>query len=203
MVCIRGKRKEVLNDLYYIPNLRSNIVSLGQATEAGCEVRMKYNTLTLLDRQGHMMIETVRSKNRLYKVMLQADTIQCLQLKTSTQSSIWHSRLGHVNTETMKMMINKELVVGIPDIKVDKETCASCLCGKQTRQPFPQATSYCASHPLELVHGDLCGPITPATLGQKRYVFVLIDDYSRYMWTILLKEKSEAFKKFKRFKLLA
>lgn len=53
---------------------------------------------------------------------------------------------------------------------------------------------------LELIHGDLCGPITPSTSGGNRYVFVLIDDFSRYMWTILLKEKGEAFEKFKSYK---
>lgn len=100
------------------------------------------------------------------------------------------------------MMMKEELAIGIPRITVDKETFPSCLRGKQTRQPFLQATSYHASSPLELIHGDLCGPITPATPALKRYLFVLIDDYSRYMWTILLKEKSETFEKFKNFKLL-
>lgn len=101
------------------------------------------------------------------------------------------------------MMINKELVTGTPSIAVEKETCVSCLLGKQTRKPFPQETSYRATQLLELIHGDLCGPITPPTPAHKRYVFVIIDDYSRYMWTIMLKEKSEAFDKFKKFKLLA
>lgn len=81
--------------------------------------------------------------------------------------------------------------------------CASRLRGKQTRKPFPQATPYRASKPLELVHADLCGPITPATPARKRYVFLLIDDHSRYMWTVLVKEKSEAFEKFRSFKQLA
>lgn len=99
-------------------------------------------------------------------------------------------------------MINKELVSGIPRIVIEKETCASCLYGKQVRQVFPQATPYRASQKLELLHGDLCGPITPSTLGRNSYVFVIIDDHSRYMWTILLKEKREAFEKFKKFKAL-
>lgn len=60
-----------------------------------------------------------------------------------------------------------------------------------------------ATRPLELGHGDLCGPITSPTLAHKRYMFVLIDDCSRYMWTMLLQEKSEAFEKFKKFKVLA
>ena len=107
--------------------------------------------------------------------MLQADSIRCLQLEESTQSSIWRARLGHINTETMRMMMKKELDIGIPRITIDKETCPSCLCGKQTRQPFLQATSYRVSSPLVLIHGDLFGPITPATLALKWYVFVLID----------------------------
>ena len=100
-------------------------------------------------------------------------------------------------------MIRKELVTGIPTIEVERETCMSCMRGKQTRKPFPSTTTFRASRALELVHGDLCGPITPSTPSRSRYVFVLIDDHTRYMWTILLKEKSEAFVKFKSFKALA
>ena len=59
---------------------------------------------------------------------------------------------------------------------------------------------FCATKPLELLHGDLCGTITPPTPENNRYVFVLIDDFSRYMWTILMKEKSEAFDRSTRFK---
>ena len=55
---------------------------------------------------------------------------------------------------------------------------------------------------LELLHSDLCGPITPSTLAGNRYIFVVIDDHSRYMWTMLLKQKSEAFEKFKKLRLV-
>lgn len=199
----KGGEKKVLKNVYYIPGLKSNIVSLDQATEVGCEVRMKDNTLTLFDRMGQLMVKTIRSKNRLYKVNLEVDHVRCLQITSTTESSKWHTRLGHLNKEKMKMMINKDFVVGIPNIEISKETCVSCLLGKQTRRSFPQATSYRASDMLELIHGDLCGPITPTTPAHKRYVFVLIDDHIRYMWTILLSEKSEAFEKFKRFRVLA
>ena len=42
----------MLHNVYYIPGLKSNIVSLGQATEAGCEVSMKGDVLMLFDRLG-------------------------------------------------------------------------------------------------------------------------------------------------------
>lgn len=199
---INGGDKKILKNVYYIPALRSNIVSLGQATEGGCEIRMKDNELSLLDKHGKEMIKTKRAKNRLYKVILQVDQLQCLQIQSCTDPEVWHARLGHINKETMRMMISKELVVGVPKISHNTDACVSCLRGKQTRKPFPQETSYRASEPLELVHADLCGPISPSTPAHKRYVFVLIDDHTRYMWNILLQEKSEAFEKFVRFKTL-
>lgn len=47
-----------------------------------------------------------------------------------------------------------------------------------------------------------CSPIMPRPLAGNKYIFVLINDHSMYMWIILLKEKSEAFEKFKKFKCL-
>ncbi|KAG7553438.1 GAG-pre-integrase domain [Arabidopsis thaliana x Arabidopsis arenosa] len=196
-----GERK-VLADVYYIPDLRSSIISLGQATEAGCDIRMKDEQLTMHDQQGRLLVNAKRSKNRLYKVLMEVEPTKCLQVKEVSDSAKWHARLGHIGSDTMKSMISKELVIGLPSITVEKETCSSCLLGKQVRKSFPQATSYRASHILELIHGDLCGPITPSTAAQNKYIFVLIDDYSRYMWSLLLKEKSETFEKFKKFKAL-
>jgi transposase InsO family protein len=42
------------------------------------------------------------------------------------------------------------------------------------------------------VHGDLCGPVTPATPGGRRYFLLLVDDLSRYMWVVVLGSKGEA-----------
>lgn len=103
---------------------------------------MKGDVLMLFGRKGDLIIKTARSKNRLYKVNLQADVIECLQVDIPTESSRWHARLGHINTETMKTMITKNLVRGVPNIAIEKEHCVSCLLGKQTRNPFPQSTSY-------------------------------------------------------------
>lgn len=196
-----GKRK-LLADVYYIPGLRSNIISLGQATESGCDVRMRDDYLTLLNREENLLVKSMRSKNRLYKVAMEVEGTKCLQLEKLGDSTLWHARLGHVGVDAMKEMIHKELITGIPKIDVIKETCSSCLLGKQTRASFPQATMYRATHTLELIHGDLCGPISPTTAGGSKYIFVLIDDHFRYMWALLMKEKSEAYERFKSFKRL-
>ena len=196
----KDRKKKILADVYFIPDLKSNIISLGQATESGCDVRMRKDYLTLLDRDGNLLVKAIRSKNRLYKVTMEVDNTRCLQVARDDDSAVSHARLGHVNRDTMRSMMNKEVVTGIPNLSIENETCASCLLGKQTRKSFPKATAYRASHVLELIQGDLCGPISPTTAGKKRYVFVLIDDHTRYMWSILLEEKRKAFEKFKVFK---
>lgn len=73
---------------------------------------------------------------------------------------------------------------------------------KQTRMAFPSQTSFNAKTTLELIHMDLCGPISPPTPAGNRYFMLLVDDYSRMMWVFMLKIKDEALTHFKKFKLL-
>lgn len=74
----KGGEKKILGNVYYIMGLKNNIVSLGQATEAGCEVRMKDHHLILFDRAGKIMVKTTKAKNGLYKVTLEVDSFDCL-----------------------------------------------------------------------------------------------------------------------------
>ena len=84
-----------------------------------------------------------------------------------------------------------------------EEYCDGCALGKQHHAPFPQVAGYRAEKGLELVHTDLCGPITPTTPGGSKYFLLIVDDYSRYMWLELLKSKDEAHQKFKKVQAMA
>ena len=128
--------------MYYISELKSNIISLGQATESGCEVRMRDEYLTLHDREGNLLVKSVRSKNRLYKVTMEVEGTKCLQLEKVSDSALWHARLRHVGVDAMRAMMNKEMITGMPNMSIGRETCASFLMGKQTRASFPKATTY-------------------------------------------------------------
>ena len=63
-------------------------------------------------------------------------------------------------------------------------------------------TIFRANAPLELVFSDICGPISPPTLGESQYFLLIMDDYSRLMWVAMMKFKSQALSQFKKFKLL-
>jgi hypothetical protein len=73
-----------------------------------------------------------------------------------------------------------------------EQFCDVCVLTKQRRLPFLQQSSFRAKERLELVHGDLCGSVTPATPGGRRYFLLLIDDLFRYMWVVVLGSKGEA-----------
>ena len=68
-----------------------------------------------------------------------------------------------------------------------------------TRRPFT-AKGYKAKEQLELVHSDLCGPMTIQARGGFEYFITFIDDYSRYGYIYLMRSKSEAFEKFKEYR---
>ena len=100
----------------------------------------------------------------------------------------------------MHRLSSGEMVHWLPPIKHQEHLCDACLVAKQRRAPFPCATEYRATEPLELLHGDLCGPVSPPTPGGKGYIMLIVDDMSRYMWAALLQNKSDAEAAFKRLR---
>ncbi|GKD49947.1 zinc finger, CCHC-type containing protein, partial [Tanacetum coccineum] len=124
----------------------------------------------------------------------------CLSARISDPTWLWHVRMGHINFNSMKFMAEKKLIEGMPKLNIPPQPCEGCLVGKQTRNPFPTHTSYKAKKRIELIHGDLCGLVSPPTPLGNRYFMLLVDDYSGVMWVYLLKTKDEALQVFKNFR---
>ncbi|XP_076906184.1 uncharacterized protein LOC143562180 [Bidens hawaiensis] len=97
--------QQLLTDIYHIPSLQSNIISLGQATESGCDIRMKDDYLLMYDDQGKLLMRVTRSKNRLYTIKLKTGKPVCLQARIDYENWLWHARLGHLNFKSMKQMV--------------------------------------------------------------------------------------------------
>ena len=91
------------------------------------------------------------------------------------------------------------MVQGLPKIDQPRKVCEDCLMSKQTSKSFPSQTMYRVEHVLDLIHADLCGPISPPTRSGNKYFLLLVDDYSRIMWVYFLKSKNDALDAFKRF----
>lgn len=177
-VCKNGEIRE-LKDVYYIPTLRNNIISLGQLTEEGNRIAIKGELLWIYDSCNTLLMKVKRSQNRLYKMIINNVQPTCLLAKkVELESKLWHSRMGHVNYHALALMSKGNMASGLPKIILPEEVCRGCLMSKQTRKQFPTKSNYAATKVLELVHGDLCGLISPETASGKKYFFLLVDDYS-------------------------
>lgn len=199
IMCKDGKER-LLREVYYIPSLCNNIISLGQLSEQGNLVVLKGDFLWVRDKNGILVMKVKRSMNRLYKIILEPSVSSCMLSKIEDHTWLWHSRLGHVNFNAMMLMSSTNMVHGLPSLSHPKEPCTGCLMAKQTRKAFPSKSNFCAKKTLELVHGDLCRPISPCTPAGNKYVFLLVDDFSSVMWAYLLKTKDEALGAFKKFR---
>jgi hypothetical protein len=200
--CKTGGHK-ALTEVYYIPRLKANIVSLGQMEEAGYKIVLESGFLKLWNRAGTLAAKVKRGASRLYMHHLDVDQPMCLVAQGTSPAWRWHSRYGHLNFHGLKWLSEGELVKGLPHIDHVDQVCDSCLTEKQRRATFPTVAKFRAEEKLELVHGDICGPVTPATPGGKRYFFLLVDDVSRYMWLVLLATKDEALTVFTTFQARA
>ena len=201
LLCKNGEERE-LKDVFFIPSLRSNIISLGQLSEEGNKVILDGDQLWVYDTSGKLLMRVRRSSNRLYKLSIQENRGTCLLTKAEETSRLWHLRLGHVNYQAMQEMSKHHMVNGMPVLSQPKALCDGCLLSKQTRKPFPTRSNFSAKTPLALIHGDLCGPISPPTPAGNKYFMLLVDDFTRMMWVYMLKSKEDALMNLKCFKAL-
>ena len=102
---------------------------------------------------------------------------------------LWHRRLGHIGFENLAKISMKEVVRDLPKIIVPLNfVCKHCQHGKKTRANF-KIKEHMTSHPLEIIHIELCGPTRTKILQGDCYLMLLIDDYTRMTWVAFLKEK--------------
>jgi hypothetical protein len=194
----------LLNGVYYIPALRNSIISLRQLNENGSRVEIKDGVMRIWDRHHRILAKVTRGTNRLYVLNMQVAQPICLTARWDDEAWQWHERFGHLHFEALKRLNAKGMVRGLPSLDHMEQFCDVCMLTKQRRRlPFPQQSSFRAKERLELVHRDLCGPVTPATLGGRRYFLLLIDDLSRYMWVVVLGSKREAVDAIRRVQAAA
>ncbi|KAE8667942.1 hypothetical protein F3Y22_tig00112352pilonHSYRG00005 [Hibiscus syriacus] len=152
------------------------------------------------DDKNNFIAKVPMSKNRMFLINIQNDVAKCLKACYKDASWLWHLRFGHLNFGGLELLSKKEMVKGLPRINHPDQLCEGCLAGKQFRKSFPKESETRAKKPLELIHTDVCGPIKPSSLGNSNYFLLFIDDFSRKTWVYFLKQKSEVFEVFKKFK---
>jgi transposase InsO family protein len=97
-------------------------------------------------------------------------------------------------------LVKLDLVRGLKDDVFEKDKlCSSCQAGKQVGNTHPKKSTMSTSKAFELMHMDLFRPTQYTSIGENKYDFVIVDDYTRYTWTFFLVDKSDVFTTFKSF----
>ena len=193
---------QTVSDVYYVPNLSNNLLSIGQLQEKRLVIIIKEGTCRIYHHQRGLIVDTPMTMNRMFMVYAKMKPLpgSCLKMEEEDLENLWHKRYGHLNNKSIQIMQQKQMVKGLPKLKEAAKVCKVCNVGKQQRGKFPKKSGWRASEKLELIHGDLCGPITPTSHSGKRYLLVFVDDFSRKTWIYFLSDKAESFEAFKTFK---
>ncbi|GJR08583.1 retrovirus-related pol polyprotein from transposon TNT 1-94 [Tanacetum coccineum] len=158
------------------------------------------------DLQGNDLLTCNRGSD-LYTISLQETTSStpiCLMAKASpTQAWLWHRRLSHLNFDYINLLSKKDVVIGLPKLKyVKDQLCSSCEVNKSKRSSFKTKIVPSSKGRLNLLHMDFYVPIRVASINGKKYILVIIDDYSIYTWTLFLRSKDETPEVLKDFLIM-
>ncbi|GJX97916.1 retrovirus-related pol polyprotein from transposon TNT 1-94, partial [Tanacetum coccineum] len=159
-------------------------------------VAFRQHTCYIRNLEGVDLLTGSRGDN-LYTLSLgdmMASFPICLLSKASkTKSWLWHRRLSHLNFGAINHLARHGLVRGLPKLKFEKDhLCSACALGKSTKKPHKPKSEDTNQEKLYLLHMDLCGPMRVASVNGKKYILVIVDDYSRFTWVKCLRSKDEA-----------
>jgi len=180
-----------LTNVCHVPEIRKNLVSGGLLNKHGFKLVFESDKV-VVSKAGVFV-----GKGYLYDCMFKLNINKTQVSAYMVESfSLWHSRLGHVNTRKMDDMVNLSLIPKYDNDMVEK--CKTCMQTKITRLPFPKVEK--TTSLLELVHSDVCDMHSYPSIGRKNYFATFIDDYSKYCYVYLLHSKDEVIEKFKVYK---
>ncbi|GKC72703.1 retrovirus-related pol polyprotein from transposon TNT 1-94 [Tanacetum coccineum] len=182
--------------VYYVEGLGHNLFLVGKFYDGDLEVAFRSNTCYVRNLKGDDLFTGSRDSN-LYTFsiseMATSSPVCLMSRATSTKSWLWHHWLSHLNFGTINQLTSHDLVDGLPKFKYHKNhLCLACEHGKSKKALLPPKLVPSTESKLELLHIDLCGPMRVASINGKKYILVIVDDYSRYTWVYFLRTKDEA-----------
>ncbi|MBW0511643.1 hypothetical protein O181_051358 [Austropuccinia psidii MF-1] len=173
VIVMIGSKRLTLTDCLYVPKLNCNLVSLMQLFR---------DKLTITKRSDSFSLRTdndVLFEGKIINNLMKINFSQPTSLLTTVVDDLWHKRLGHPGKAPVCSM-------GLPS---DNSPC------KIHQLLFKNKFEH-VSLPLDCVHLDLVGPISPPSACDSRYFLTIVDQFTSYKITRMLKNKSDAFDQF-------
>ncbi|KAJ9552913.1 LOW QUALITY PROTEIN: hypothetical protein OSB04_016958 [Centaurea solstitialis] len=173
-----------LENCYYVPKMIKNVLSFDLLVDQGFYYKYDYKMFSVF--KNNIFYFKATPVNGLYTVNLQ-----------DNNNEIYHISKRSKDIEDQTYLWDCRGFLGTFDFK-PFDNCQSCLSGKMTKEPFNKDNER-ASDLLEIVHTDVCGPVSHEARGGYQYFITFTDDFSRYGYVYLMRHKSESFEKFKEY----
>lgn len=193
----------VLQDVLYVDGLQANLLSVGKLNGlhlnySSLDKKSPPNLCNIMDYQMNQVLCSIPKQDGLFTLVPEShvdkSTVAICHVSAGQKVDyqLLHERLGHANHSRILKLVTSGLVDGVagiigkPDPAKPCPVCAECKDGLGSHsKPATRATK-----PLELVHSDVCGPVTASQNGNC-YIVTFIDDFSRYVMAYFVKTKDQ------------
>ncbi|GJU42722.1 integrase, catalytic region, zinc finger, CCHC-type containing protein [Tanacetum coccineum] len=172
--------------VYYVEGLGHNLFLVRQFCDGDLDVAIHSNTCYVPNLEGNDLLIGSRDSN-LYNISIfemETYSLVCLMYRaTLTKSWLWHRRLSKLNFCTINQLTSKDLVNEILKFKYNKDhLCSACEQGKSKKASLLSKLVRSTESKLKMLHMDLYGRVRVASINGKKYILVIVDDYSWYTW---------------------
>lgn len=159
-------------DVLYLPELKKNLLSVCAMIKLGATVLFEDGVVKIIRNSKLLANGEMRGKLYLLKMLIPDEQVNVAERRSSLQS--WHYRLGHLGMDNVNKMMNEQMVTGINSVSDEKSSvCEACIMGKQHGCPYPRGRSERLTQPFEVIHSDVCGPMSVSLFRGSRYYSML------------------------------
>lgn len=188
-----------LTGVHYVPEASENLFSQGAADAKGLKFLSENGQLNIIKNKKTLIIGQKIGAN-IYKLKLEAKAKINVAMVERTLDE-WHRALGHPDKREIIKMASEGRADGLKIVTTNPKSdgCAECVASKAHKVSHPVSERERAIESLQRVHGDLVGPVTPASLTGHRYFYLSKDEFNYYMFVYFLADKSQVATATKRF----
>jgi hypothetical protein len=187
-----------LSEVLYVRGMKRNLVSVSALEDKGYKVTFSEEKVLAWHKNPHMDSARVIGvrENSLYRLTVRP--VQVLLHDTINLSELWHRRLAHLHYGALPAL--GKMVIGLPKIHVEHDgVCRGCALGKNVKGSFSSSGNR-SKGILDLIHTDVCGSMSVASLNGYLYYMLFLDDHSQKTWIYFLKTKDGVLARFQEFK---
>ncbi|KAK2371611.1 hypothetical protein QL285_084537 [Trifolium repens] len=182
----------IVSNVLYVPEFSINLISISKMCHSlSCLIQFSDSKCVIQDQKTLKMIGSADEYEGLYYLNLTNKTVHVNTISDSTlptipKAAIWHFRLGHLSHHRLASLHSK-----FPYVTADQNgICDICHYARHKKLPFNNSFNK-ASQAYDVIHLDIWGPISIKSFHGHSYFLTVVDDYSRYTWIVLMKNKTE------------